>query len=120
MWFLLYARNRVPRKRQAADVKIREEIELEVQDFEKARTLLKELGFNEKAHEKKHRTTYQLGNALVEIDQHPDIPAYLEIEAPTKDEIKPALEKLGYHISQAKTWGSYQVLKHYGKLPPDL
>ena len=52
-------------------VSVRPEIELEVDDFNSARTLLEELGYRLSLKYEKWRTIYQLGNLEITLDEMP-------------------------------------------------
>lgn len=97
------------------DVKICDEHEIVVDDFEKARHLLTSLGYAEKTSDQRHRTSYRLHNALVEIDTHADIPPFLEIEAPSKDDILTIAQLLGFTANDLRPWSGTQVREFYTK-----
>jgi len=60
----------------------------------------------------KHRTSYKLGKCRFEIDEFPDIPPFLEIEADEKT-IDKYMKILG--LSNPLPWTGNDVYKHYGK-----
>jgi adenylate cyclase class 2 len=57
----------------------REEIEFVVEDFEKARRFLEALGYQKLAYYEKYRTTYELNETLIMLDELP-YGGFLEIE----------------------------------------
>jgi adenylate cyclase class 2 len=59
----------------------RQELEFTVGDFEMARQILEALGYQVFAEYEKYRTTYQLGEALIMLDELP-IGDFVEIEGP--------------------------------------
>jgi adenylate cyclase class 2 len=75
-------------------VQARQEIELVVDDFNTARRFLEALGYRVQLIYEKYRTTYQLGNVLVTLDEMP-YGFFLELEGPTPDEIHQVCETLG-------------------------
>ena len=97
--------------------KVREETEVEVDDFEGCRRLLSALGLVETAYVDKFRTSYQLGTAAIAIDRHVGelsfIPELLEIEAGSVEEIRSVAGRLGFSPDQLRPWGLPQVVAHY-------
>lgn len=65
------------------------------QDFEKLSTLFVRLGLKKTVEYEKKRTLYTQGKIHFEIDEHPKIPAFLEIEAPSPRHIEKAIHRLG-------------------------
>ena len=64
------------------------ELEVKVSSFEETAQLLKVLGYIPKAYQENKRIRYYLNNVEVDIDVWPLIPAYLEIEGNTIEEVK--------------------------------
>lgn len=95
--------------------KIMDEYEVRLGDFELMRDLLVRLGLKEKQKIEKHRTSYVLNEVHIEIDTHPDIPTFIEIEAPSIEELKEYVEKLGFKMEDTKPWSVWDVLEYYGK-----
>lgn len=97
----LRARGRVLRLRHDTDVRLtyksastnqdgvlsREEIEFTIEDFEKAKRFLEALGYQKLVYYEKYRTTYELDDTLVMLDQ-PPYGNFLEIEGQTFDSIR--------------------------------
>ena len=97
----LRAQGRVLRLRRDTDVKLtyksastseegvlsREEIEFEVEDFEKAKRFLEALGYRKLVYYEKYRTTYHLEDALIMLDELP-YGNFVEIEGTTVDSIR--------------------------------
>ncbi len=84
------------------------EIDLVVDDFAAACSMLKAVGLVEKGHQETRRESWKLDNAQVEIDWWPWIPPLLEIEADSENDLKSVAEKLGLNYEQA----------HYGGIEP--
>ena len=96
----LRAQGRVLRLRQDSGTKLtyksastneqgvlsREEIEFEVEDFEKAKQLLEALGYQKLVYYEKYRTTYELNNDLIMLDELP-YGTFVEIEGETVEAI---------------------------------
>ena len=100
-----------------AAAKEREELETEVGDFMVMQRVLKTLGFSAWLEMKKHRTSYELHDAHVEIDQYQDdfsyIPEFLEIEGRDMKSIRFIAEALGYGKDECKPWDAVQLAAHY-------
>lgn len=72
---------------------VREEIEFEVGDFEKARQFLYALGYHEIFSYEKYRTTYELEYTLIMLDELP-YGDFVEIEGQTLEQIRSAADRL--------------------------
>ena len=71
----------------------REEIEFIVEDFEKAHSFLEALGYQKLVYYEKYRTTYQLEDAFIMLDELP-YGDFVEIEGETVEQIQVVAEKL--------------------------
>ena len=71
-----------------------QELEIEVDDFEKTNLILNELGFQAKGYQENRRRQYILDEVEVDIDSWPMIPTYLEIEGKSEEDVYRILEKL--------------------------
>lgn len=110
----LRARGRVLRLRRDTEVRLtykggsqneqgvlrREEIEFVVEDFEKARQFLEALGYQKLVYYEKYRTTYQLDEALIMIDELP-YGNFIEIEGNSIDLIQDVARQLNLDWSAA-------------------
>ena len=76
------------------------EIELEVEDFEKANELLEKMGFKNRNYQENKRIQYILDNVEIDIDTWPMIPTYLEIEASNEKEIYNMIGRLKLNNSK--------------------
>ncbi len=65
------------------------------QDFEKLTRFFTQLGLKKVVEYEKKRTLFTQGKINFEIDEHPKIPAFLEIEAPSPRHIEKAIRQLG-------------------------
>lgn len=81
-----------------AQVKIREELEIEVNDFDTAAAILQKLGFEAVQVYEKYRETFQLGAVEVVLDEMP-FGNFLELEG-TEEEIVAAANRLGLDWNQ--------------------
>jgi len=100
-------------KKEDSGTKINDEYETEVKNFEEAIKLFQNLGFKVFATDFRKRISYKIKNSLVEINIYDDIPPFLEVEAPTKEELKEIVNLLGFSLDQTKTWTGKEVLDFY-------
>lgn len=80
----------------ASEVSSRQEIEFEVGDFDTARRFLQALGYEVSIVYEKFRTTYQLDDCLLMLDELP-YGTFLEIEGKDAAAIKKTAEMLGLY-----------------------
>lgn len=97
------------------EAKIMKEFNTEIDDFESMKRILEGIGFKEFKQVKKRRISYLLGDVRFEIDTLPNIPTFLEIEAPSLAKLRESADKLGFSMDNAKPWSVWEVLGHYGK-----
>lgn len=71
----------------------REEIEFEVADFEKAKRFLEALGYQKLVYYEKHRTTYELNDTLIMLDELP-YGNFVEIEGEKVESIRALASQL--------------------------
>lgn len=102
-------------KKEEGEAKIREEIELKIEDYEKTKKIFKNLGFNFSDEKTKSRTSYILDDARFEIDTYEEIPTFLEIEAPSIESIKEAVESVGYSMEDTNSLSGQDIFEKYGK-----
>lgn len=91
-----------------------QELEIEVDDFEKCNLILKDLGFEPKGFQENKRCQYILNDVEIDIDDWPMIPTYLEIEGPSEEAVYQTLEALGFSKDDAITKDVEGVYLHYG------
>ena len=65
-----------------------DEVETKVSDPKATRILLENIGFEAFRVQEKRRHSFVLNGTLVEIDEWPNIPAYVEIEGKTENDLK--------------------------------
>ncbi len=95
--------------------KIREEIEVLTSSFEDTIKIIESIGFKKFYERKKKRECYRLGSIKFDMDTYPGVPTYLEIEAPTTEEVAGYVKKLGYSMSQTTNMTGLQVIHSYGE-----
>lgn len=64
------------------------EVEFEVEDFDKANEFLEKIGFTYRSYQENTRIQYYLEEVEIDIDFWPKIPAYMEIEGKSEEEVK--------------------------------
>jgi adenylate cyclase class 2 len=96
------------------DVAAVDEVEVAVGDFEGGRALLEALGYFPKNYQEKRRTRYTFERVIVDVDQWPLIPAYVEIEAPTVEEILAVGRLIGARAEDFCSMNADDVFTHYG------
>lgn len=62
--------------------------------FKKSAAFLKELGLIQTVYYEKRRTIFSWGKIKFELDEHPKIPAFLEVEGPSPAQINKAIKAL--------------------------
>ena len=97
------------------NAKVMEEKESKVEDFQEIRNILHNLGYREIVRRRKCRITYKLDDISFEIDKIADLPCYLEIEAPSIEKIRHAVDLLGLSMEDSKPWSEGEVRRHYKK-----
>jgi adenylate cyclase class 2 len=78
------------------------EINFNIEDPEKLSDLFEELGLEKYAHQEKKRISFSLKDWNFDIDQYPKMPAYMEIEGTSEENVKEAISLLG--LSKNRTW----------------
>lgn len=71
-----------------------QELEIEVDNFERTNLMLKELGYEPKSYQENRRCQYILNGVEIDIDYWPLIPTYLEIEGPSEETVYNVLKAL--------------------------
>lgn len=70
------------------------EVEIEVDDFDRANEFLERIGFKSRAYQENVRIQYVFNNVEIDIDSWPMIPIYMEIEGSSEKEVAEMLELL--------------------------
>lgn len=91
------------------------ELEVEVSDFEKTNELLNILGYKPKAYQENKRIRYILNGVEIDIDSWPLIPAYMEIEGNSVEDIKKVEKLLNVDVNKITTLNCEDIYKQiYG------
>ncbi len=101
--------------KESEEMQINSEYEVEVSDFDTMQKILSQLELNEFAKDFRHRKSYRLNGATVEINKYPDIPVFLELEAHSPKKLKEIVALLGHSMGNTKPWSGKDVLNYYGK-----
>lgn len=94
------------------NVAIRDEIELEVNDFPSARNFLEALGFQIVISYEKWRTTYQLGAVEIVLDELP-YGNFCELEGPDEKSIETTARSLSLHWDARCTLSYLALFSHF-------
>lgn len=90
------------------------EVETPVGDFVATNELLALMGFTPKSYQENRRTSFTLEHARLEIDEWPQIPPYLEVEADSREEVVRVAGLLGYDEHQLTGENTMKVYARYG------
>lgn len=106
---------------ESNDVKIREENQVEVSDFNTTFLILKGLGYLPKFEIKKYRKSFSINNEIhIEIDTHTDnlsfIPTLMEFEASDVEILYRYIKLFGYEKKDLVDWNAFELIKHYSKI----
>lgn len=91
-----------------------QELEIEVDNFERTNLILKELGYEPKGYQENRRCQYMLNGVEIDIDYWPLIPTYLEIEGPSEEAVYNTIEALGLKREDAITKDVESIYLDYG------
>lgn len=85
-----------------------QEIELIVDDFDKAEAFLKAVGMQRYAYQETKRESWRLDGVEIDLDEWPWIHPFVEVEGPDEVSVWQVVEKLGLDRAQAK-FGSVEI-----------
>ena len=103
---------------ESKSLKIRDEYEVLVSDFESMRLILESLGLSPNKRMEKHRTSYTLNNEVeVDIDkytgEYSHIPELLEVEAKDVETVQLHAKLLGFQPEECKSWTTFDLIDYY-------
>ena len=90
------------------------EHEVEVSDFEQTAQILRNMGLADKFYEENRRVQYKLDDVELDIDHWPQLKPYLEIEAPSWEQVDKMIEKLGLNPDDKKIYSTHQIYAQAG------
>lgn len=100
-------------------IKIRDEFEVEIKNFNNMKKIIENLGFYENLKVIKKRTSFIYNKTRIEIDEYKNdlnyIPTFIEIEGKNKKDIINTVKKLGYDENQIKPWTMNDLKRYYQK-----
>lgn len=91
-----------------------QELEIEVDNFDRCNLILKELGYEAKGYQENRRIQYTLNGVEIDIDSWPNIPTYLEIEGASEEIVYHTVELLGFKKEDCITRDVEGIYLDYG------
>ncbi len=92
-----------------------EELEIEVDDFNKTAELLQQLGYNARNYQENYRRIYLLDGTEIAIDSWPLIPTYAEIEGKNNEDVQRVLKKVNVDENDVTTYDVESIYREiYG------
>ena len=89
------------------------EVETLVWDFDDTNKILEELWYKAKAYQENKRISYKLDWVEIELDFWPKIPAYMEIEWQSEQEVEKMVNKLWFKMEDTTSINTTKVYKYY-------
>lgn len=100
------------------------ECEIVVSDFNTTDELLNKLGYFARSRQENRRLRYILDGVEIDIDFWPNIPAYVEFEGKSEDDIRNLCKKIDVDFDSLVSIDVERIYGHYGinftSLPPIL
>lgn len=94
-----------------------EEIEMTVDDLAQTKALLEALGLKAFRIQEKKRRSFLWDGVKIEIDEHPLVPVYLEIEGPSEQLIKDAARALELDWKKARVESTRDIIEKIYRIP---
>lgn len=91
-----------------------QELEIEVDNFERTNMILKELGYEPKGYQENRRCHYVLNGVEIDFDYWPLIPTYLEVEGPSEDAVYNTISALNIKKEDVTTRDVEGIYLDYG------
>lgn len=96
------------------------EVNIVVDDYDKAVDFMKGTHLPIKAHQETLREIWNYGNVEICIDTWPWIPSFIEIEGPSEESVWSVAKKLGFDQSDAKFGSVDSTYNHYYGVDCDI
>ena len=96
---------------QANTVDGTKELEIVVSDFDKTNELLELMGYINRGYQENKRIRYMLNGIEIDIDSWPMIPAYMEIEGKSVDEVNEMLVLLDVDMDKVTALNCQDIYK---------
>jgi adenylate cyclase class 2 len=93
------------------------EVELTIDDYDKAEIFFEKIGLRPFRHQEKRRHTFQFDGVTIDIDSWPLIPTYMELEGPSEASLRAVAEKLGLDWQKADFHNARWVIEHIYHIP---
>ena len=93
------------------------EVEFTVDNFEKAKDFLEEVGLVLYRFQEKKRHKFLLDEVIVDIDTWPSVPTYVELEGPSEEAIKDAASILEFDWAKAEFGLAHDVVEGKYNIP---
>lgn len=101
--------------RKSTEIDGTEEIEVEVEDFEKAEELLSKLScWTAHYYQENKRIAFVLNDIEFTLDTWPKIPTFLEVESSSKEKVIEGLKMLGLEGKDVGHIGLLKIYRKYG------
>ena len=91
-----------------------QELEIEVDNFERTNMILKELGYEPKGYQENRRCQYILNGVEIDFDYWPLIPTYLEVEGPSEEAVYNTISALNIDKKDTTTKDVESIYLDYG------
>lgn len=93
------------------------EIEIGVDDFDRAVSFLSHIGLVAFREQEKKRHSFKLGDVMVELDTWPSVPTYVELEGGSEVALKDAAGRLGLDWSTAVFESARFLIERHYRIP---
>ena len=103
------------KKRMNIEIDGTEEVEIEVDDFEKTAALLSRLKWTGKWYQENKRIKFVLNDIEFTLDKWPMIPIFLEVESSSKEKVNEGLKMLNLEGKDSGHLGLIKIYRKYGK-----
>ena len=107
-------KQRIEAGQDGSNDKSMHEHEVEVSDFDGTIDILHQIGLIDKFYEENRRVRYLLNGVELDIDTWPQLKPYLEIEAPTWEQVDVMIETLGLDPADKKIYSTHQIYAENG------
>lgn len=97
-----------------------EEINVEVSDYDDMIAILRASGLTPKADQESYRESWKLDDVEIDIDTWPWIPAYVEIEGPTPEDVSLVASRLGFDMQNAVYGSVDEIYRLYYDVTNDF
>ena len=91
-----------------------DEVEFVISDYDKASLFLEKIGMTLKFYEENRRIRWIKDDVEFDIDYWPEIPPFVEIEAPSWEKIDQTIALLGFNPEDKKIFSNHQIYKSMG------